>query len=116
MRRCDPSWDAWGHSIVLEKSTLQQSVSLLPAKVMAEEVVDVCEQCQGEAMFFCLECRHSYCSSCSQVRHKVGRRKEHSVSRLSLCHDVAHVSLDEDTIISAGQFTHTNKCKRYMYS
>ncbi len=42
------------------------------------------------------DCDNSYCSNCSRVRHRAGKRKEHSISRLSDLPNVAHVSLGED--------------------
>ena len=61
----------------------------------AEGVEDVCDQCWGEATVFCQECKNSYCSNCYRVRHRIGKRKTHNISRLSTLSHVAHVSFDE---------------------
>ena len=55
-------------------------------------VGDVCDQCQGVATIFCKECMNSYCSNCSRVRHRAGKRKEHIISRLSVLPKVTHNS------------------------
>ena len=40
-------------------------------------VEDLCDHCQCEATLFCEDCRNSYCSTCSSVRHRTGRRRDH---------------------------------------
>ena len=62
-----------------------------------EEVEDICDQCLGEANVFCKECNNSYCTSCSLQRHRIGKRKEHLIARLSkIITKVVHVPLDDD--------------------
>jgi len=43
-------------------------------------IEDICEQCQGEATV--------YCQSCNLIRHRVGKRKDHSFLRLSTADSV----------------------------
>ena len=62
-----------------------------------EEVEDICDQCLGEANVFCKECNNSYCTSCSLQRHRIGKRKEHLIERLSkMITKVVHMPLDDD--------------------
>ena len=49
----------------------------------SESVDDTCDHCQGEATLFCNQCKSSYCSTCSSVRHRAEKRKEHFVVRIS---------------------------------
>ncbi len=75
----------------------------------AAGVEDICDQCQGEAKVFCQQCKNSYCSNCSRVRHRAGKRKTHTISRLSIIPDVAHVSIDEKEaceLASRGMYCH----------
>jgi len=51
-------------------------------------IEDICEQCQGEATVYCQSCRNSYCTSCNLIRHRVGKRKDHSFLRLSTADSV----------------------------
>ena len=51
-------------------------------------IEDICEQCQGEATVYCQSCRNSYCTSCNLIRHRVGKRKDHSFLRLSTADNV----------------------------
>ena len=59
-------------------------------------IEDICDQCQGEASVFCEDCQNSYCTDCSRVRHKVGKRKEHHLTRISVIPNITYVSLDEE--------------------
>ena len=59
-------------------------------------IEDICDQCQGEASVFCEDCQNSYCTNCSRVRHKMGKRKEHHLTRISVIPNITHVSLDEE--------------------
>ena len=52
---------------------------------MEESLIeDICDQCQGEASVFCEDCQNTYCTDCSRVRHKVGEKKEHHLTRISV--------------------------------
>ena len=53
-----------------------------------EGIEDICEQCQGEATVYCQSYRNSYCTSCNLIRHRVGKRKDHSFLRISTAGNV----------------------------
>ena len=57
----------------------------------SETVDDTCDHCQGEATIFCNQCKSSYCSTCSSVRHRAEKRKEHFVVRISQLYTDTHV-------------------------
>ena len=42
---------------------------------------DICDQCQAEANVFCAQCSNSYCTACNLQRHRIGKRKDHTVSK-----------------------------------
>jgi len=58
------------------------------AAISEDGIEDICEQCQGEATVYCQSCRNSYCTSCNLIRHRVGKRKDHSFLRLSTADNV----------------------------
>ena len=64
-------------------------------------VEDLCDQCQCEATLFCEECRNSYCSTCSSVRHRAGKRKNHVLLRVSKLPNVTH-SVPDDPLVQKG--------------
>lgn len=46
-------------------------------------IEDLCEQCQGEASVYCQACGNSYCTTCNLVRHRFGKRRDHTFIRIS---------------------------------
>lgn len=77
-------------------------------------VEDICDQCQGEAVLFCEECRNSYCASCSLVRHRVGKRKSHITVRISKVVKITHISLEEDALSQPQQEGKFKQCFREL--
>ena len=71
--------------------------------MMVDSVIveDLCDQCQCEATLFCEECRNSYCSTCSSVRHRAGKRKNHVLLRVSKLTNVTH-SVPDDPLVQKG--------------
>ena len=64
-----------------------------------QTVEDICDQCQAEASVFCTQCNNSYCTACNLQRHRIGKRKDHTISRISqMFVKVAHVPPDEDSL------------------
>ena len=56
-------------------------------------IEDICDQCQGEASVFCEDCQNT---NCSRVIHKVEKRKEHHLTRISVIPNITHISMDEE--------------------
>ena len=63
---------------------------------------DTCEQCLGEATVFCEECQNSYCTACSRVRHRVAKRSDHKLTRLSALDNVTYTPMDENSPWNSG--------------
>ena len=61
-----------------------------------QAVDGACDHCQEEATLFCSKCKSSYCSTCSSVRHRAEKRKDHFVVRISKLYTTTRVLLDED--------------------
>ena len=62
----------------------------------SEIIEDSCDHCQAEASLFCEQCKCSYCSTCCTVWHKVAKRKDHQIVRISnaVCLERRHTSTD----------------------
>lgn len=70
-----------------------------------DPIEDLCEQCQGEANVYCDDCNNSYCTTCSHLRHRAGKRREHNLIRISSVTNITHVSLDGEQCYKAGKET-----------
>ena len=77
---------------LLEKSaeeSLEESTQLSRIKLGAQtgevfsEVEDIYDQCQGVSHVFCKQYSNSYCTTRSIQRHRIRKRKEHFIARLS---------------------------------
>ena len=50
----------------------------MAAIAQEDRIEDLCEQCQGEASVYCQACGNNYCTTCNLVRHRVGKRRDHT--------------------------------------
>ena len=79
-------------SALLVESLLESTEDLLEESQFSE-IEDICDQCQSEAHVFCKHCSNSYCTACSIQRHRIGKRREYFITRLSrLITKIARVS------------------------
>ena len=61
-------------------------------------VEDACDHCQAQATLFCSQCKCSYCSTCSSVGHRVDKRKDHILLRISSVGDTVKVITAEPSL------------------
>ena len=78
-------------------------------------VEDMCKQCEGETSVFCKSCKNNYCTTCSILRHQIGKRREHELIRLSTVakENVAHVSLEMEE--QCTQLSHPGKVQIFCF-